>query len=56
MKKVLIINSNYYKVISQNLETPTILDLITSQEIYLPIIAFVVLVLVSLFLRKIFYK
>lgn len=50
------IGSGLEKVISQNLETPTILDLITSQEIYLPIIAFVVLVLVSLFLRKIFYK
>ena len=50
------IGSGLEKVISQNLETPTILDLITSQEIYLPIIAFVFLVLVSLFLRKIFYK
>ena len=50
------IGSGLEKVISQNLETPTILDLITSQEIYLPIIAFVCLVLVSLFLRKIFYK
>jgi len=50
------IGSGLEKIISQNLETPSILDLITSQEIYLPIIAFVILVLVTLFLRRIFYK
>ena len=50
------IGSGLEKIISQNLEAPSILDLITSQEIYLPIIAFVILVLVTLFLRRIFYK
>ena len=50
------IGSGLEKIISQNLEAPSIIDLITSQEIYLPIIAFVILVLVTLFLRRIFYK
>ena len=50
------IGSGLEKIISENLEAPSIIDLISSQEIYLPIIAFVILVLVTLFLRRIFYK
>ena len=50
------IGSGLEKIISENLEAPSIIDLISSQEIYLPIIAFVILVLVTLFLRRLFYK
>ena len=50
------IGSGLEKVIDQNSEIPGITDIIFSADIYLPILAFVGLVLLSVFLRKIFYK
>ena len=44
------------KVIDQNSEVPGITDIIFSPDIYLPIIAFLGLILLSIFLRKIFNK
>ena len=44
------------KVIDQNSEVPGIADIIFSPDIYLPIIAFFGLILLSIFLRKIFNK
>ena len=44
------------KVIDQNSEVPGITDIIFSPDIYLPIIAFFGLILLSIFLRKIFNK
>ena len=43
-------------IISENLEAPSIIDLITSKEIYLPIVAFFILIIVSISMRKLFYK
>ena len=42
--------------IDQNSEIPGITDIIFSADIYLPILAFVGLILLSVFLRKLFYK
>ena len=50
------IGSGLEKVIDQNSEVPRITDIIFSADIYLPILAFVGLILVSIFLRKFFYK
>ncbi|MDC0333782.1 DedA family protein, partial [Candidatus Pelagibacter sp.] len=50
------IGSGLEKVIDQNSEIPGITDIIFSADIYLPILAFVGLVLLSVFLRKFFYK
>ena len=50
------IGSGLEKVIGQNLEVPGITDIIFSADIYLPILAFFGLILISIFLRKIFYK
>ena len=50
------IGSGLEKVIDQNSEAPSITDIIFSADIYLPIIAFFGLILVSIFFRKIFYK
>ncbi|MDC1181681.1 VTT domain-containing protein, partial [Candidatus Pelagibacter sp.] len=50
------IGSGLEKVIDQNSETPRITDIIFSADIYLPILAFISLVLLSVFLRKLFYK
>ena len=53
---VVSIGSGLEKIIEQNLEAPKIIDLIYSPEIYLPMISFVGLVLLTIVARKIFYK
>ena len=53
---VVSIGSGLEKIIEQNLEAPKIIDLIYSPEIYLPMISFVSLVLLTIVARKIFYK
>ena len=53
---VVSIGSGLEKVIDQNIEVPKITDIVFSAEIYLPIIAFFVLILLSIILRKFFYK
>jgi len=50
------IGSGLEKVIDQNSELPGITDIIFSADIYLPILAFFGLIILSIFLRKIFYK
>ena len=50
------IGSGLEKVIEQNSEVPKITDIIFSPEIYMPILAFFSLVLITIFLRKSFYK
>ena len=44
------------KQIEKNLEPPSFLQMITSFEIYAPIIGFLFLLILAFFLRKIFYK
>ena len=44
------------KIIEENTKVPKFSDIIFSPEIYLPIIAFVSLVLITISLRKLFYK
>ena len=53
---VVSIGSGLEKVIDQNAEIPGIKDIIFSSDIYVPILAFFVLVLLTIFLRKLFYK
>ena len=50
------IGTGIEKIIEENLETPKIVDLIYSQEIYIPLISFLVLVIFTIIARKIFYK
>ena len=50
------IGSGLEKIIDQNIEVPKIKDVIFSPEIYVPILAFFSLVLITIFLRKSFYK
>ena len=50
------IGSGLEKIIEQNLEAPRIIDLIYSPDIYIPMIAFAVLLIVAIVARKIFYK
>jgi uncharacterized membrane protein YdjX (TVP38/TMEM64 family) len=50
------IGSGLEKVIDQNSEIPLITDIIFSPDIYIPMLAFFSLVLITIFLRKVFYK
>ena len=50
------IGSGLEKVIEQNSQVPKITDIIFLPEIYIPILAFLSLVLITIFLRKSFYK
>ena len=50
------IGSGLEKIIEKNLEPPGITDLIMSPDIYVPLIIFVLLLVATIFLRKIFYN
>ena len=50
------IGSGLEKIIDQNVEVPRFKDVIFSPEIYIPILAFFSLVLLTIFLRRSFYK
>jgi uncharacterized membrane protein YdjX (TVP38/TMEM64 family) len=53
---VVSIGSGLEKIIEQNLEAPRIIDLIYSPDIFIPMIAFLALLIVAIIARKIFYK
>jgi uncharacterized membrane protein YdjX (TVP38/TMEM64 family) len=53
---VVSIGSGLEKIIEQNLEAPRIIDLIYSPDIYIPMLAFVVLIIITITAKKIFYK
>ena len=53
---VVSIGSGLEKIIEQNLETPRIIDLIYSPDIYIPMLLFMVLIVVSIIAKKTFYK
>ena len=50
------IGSGLEKVIDQNSEIPGITDIIFLPDIYIPLLAFFSFILLTLFLRKLFYK
>ena len=49
---IVSLGSGLEKVISQNSSPPTFFDIATSQEVYIPILAFIVLILIILFIKK----
>ena len=50
------IGSGLEKIIDQNIEAPSLIDLISSPNIYIPIVAFFFLLVITFFVRSIFYK
>ena len=50
------IGSGLEKIIDQNLEAPSVKDLIFSPNIYFPLIGFFLLIIFTILLRKLFYK
>ena len=53
---IVSIGSGLEKIIEQNLEAPRIIDLIYSPDIYIPLLAFMVLIIITIVAKKIFYK
>ena len=53
---VVSIGDGLEKIIEQNTDLPKFTEIIFSQEIYIPILSFFGLVLITIFLRKLFYK
>ena len=53
---VVSIGSGLENIINKNLEPPRIIDIISSQDIYLPLSIFVALVIITIFLRRLFYN
>ena len=50
------IGSGIEKIIDENIKAPGYLEIITAKEIYLPLLLFICLVIITIFFRKIFYK
>ena len=50
------LGSGVEKIIDQNIEAPSLIELLSSPDIYIPLAIFVVLLIITIFLRKIFYK
>jgi len=53
---ITLIGSGLEKIIDQNLEAPKLKDLIFSPDIYFPLIGFFLLIILTIILRKLFYK
>ena len=53
---VVSIGDGLEKVIEENTEVPAITDIIFSPDIYIPVLAFLILVLITILLRKLFYR
>ena len=50
------IGSGLEKIINQNLEAPKLLEIMYTPDIYIPMIAFAALIIITIITRKIFYK
>ena len=50
------IGSGLEKLIDENIEAPGFIELISSRDIYIPLVSFFVLVVITILGRKIFYK
>ena len=50
------IGSGLEKIIDQNIKAPNMIDLITSPSIYIPLIGFFTLLVITISLRKVFYR
>ena len=50
------IGSGLEKIIDENIEAPSIIDLLSSRDIYIPMIIFFLLIIFSVIVRKFFYK
>ena len=50
------LGSGISEIIKINDSMPSVIELLSSSEIYLPVVSFILLVFLTIFLKKIFYK
>ena len=50
------LGSGLEKIINQNSEAPSLMELLYSPDIYVPLLIFGCLIIITIFLRKLFYK
>ena len=50
------LGSGIEKIINQNEQMPTFFDILTSKDIYYPLLAFILLIIISIFVKKKIYK
>ena len=50
------LGSGLENIINENTEAPSFFSIIFSKEIYLPIIAFIILIIIGIFIKKRFTK
>ena len=53
---IVSIGSGFEKIIDQNVEVPGVTDIIFSKDIYIPLIAFFGLILLTIISRKFFFS
>jgi uncharacterized membrane protein YdjX (TVP38/TMEM64 family) len=53
---IVSIGSGLEKIIEQNLDAPRIIDLIYSPDIYIPMLTFMALIIITIIAKKIFYS
>ena len=53
---VISIGSGIEEIIDRNIKPPSMIDLLLTPSIYIPLIAFFALLIITIFLRNIFYK
>ena len=53
---VCTLGSGLEKIIDQNSEAPSLLNLVSSPDIYIPLLVFTSLIIITIFLRKKFYR
>ncbi len=50
------LGSGLDKIIKNNIEVPSIIELVLSPEIYIPILGFIILIILGIIIKNIFYK
>ena len=50
------LGSGLNEIIKNNAETPSLIELLFSPEIYIPVVAFVILLVIAIIVKNIFYK
>ena len=50
------LGSGLEKIIEDNLQSPTLFELFISTDIYIPIIGFIILLIMSIIIKNLFYK
>ena len=50
------LGSGLEKIINENLEAPSLIDMILSSEIYIPIFGFIILILLGVLTKRLYFK